>query len=113
MTVKDRVGRVRHIAFRVRSDRAPRRGDVEAALRAALAGVDLRLTRYAGGVGLARVPHEAADAARAAIAGLERVGDASVRVETLGTSGTIRAAAAKFVPALKRSALPPRKGKRR
>lgn len=111
--MKDRVGRVRHIVFRVHAERLPRRGDVEAALRAALDGGDVRLTRYADGLGMARVRHDAADAARAAFGRVERVGDSGVRIETLGTSGTIRAAARNFAPSLTRSALPPRKGKGR
>lgn len=108
MTVKDRVGRVRHVAFRVHADAAVRRADLVDAVRAVaadqlgkegLADLKPEVTAFDGRDGLLRVPHTKVAEARAVLgrvrfAGRER---APVRVETLGTSGTMRAARRKWL----------------
>ena len=90
MVVRDRVGRNRYIAFAV-SPPIPK-----ARLAAALRGSPqaLRLVEYDGARGLVRCPHTAKDATIAFLNAL-RIGDA--RVETTGTSGTIRKAKAKYL----------------
>jgi hypothetical protein len=88
VTVKDRVGRVRYVAFQL----------VEGAPlpRPALAGAlpsYAKLTRFDGTYGIVRVGHRDRDAALAVLKGMARLGGREVRVETLTTSGTIRGAA--------------------
>ena len=88
MTVKDRVGRVRYVAFRL----------VEGAplTRSALSGAlppEARLTRFDGENGIVRARHDQRDAIVAALSGLARAGGRAIRIETLVVSGTIRAAA--------------------
>lgn len=90
MTVKDRVGRPRYVAFHVEGGPVP---------RAAIAGLLpewVKLTRFDGSWGVARAPHVRATDARALLAGLSRVAGRPVRVVTLVTSGTLRGAAAKL-----------------
>lgn len=103
MTVKDRVGRVRHIAFRLSAGEPIARADLAAAIRSvgAQAGIDPppELTVFDGDNGLVRVRHVHALAARAAITKVASVGRRAipVRIETLGTSGTMRAARRKWL----------------
>lgn len=118
MTVKDRVGRVRHVAFRVTpAEPGPsiRRNDVVGALRGVIAHefgrdvldrLDPKLTIWTGEYGIVRVPHTGRDELVQALRAITWVGakEREVRVETLGTSGTIRGAK-RFLPAAER---PPR-----
>lgn len=90
MTVRDRVGRSRYVAFRVTPPVDKAR--LLAALRAA--SVPLRLVEYDGARGLVRCPHLAKDAA---IAFLNALLIGPARVSTTGTSGTIRKARAKYL----------------
>lgn len=92
MTVKDRVGRVRYVAFRLDGGPAP---------RAALAGVlppPAKLTRFDGAHGIVRTTHRDRDATVAFLRGLTSLQGRDVRIETLATSGTIRAAARALPP---------------
>lgn len=92
VTVKDRVGRVRYVAFRVVGD---------AVSRAALGGAlpqGAKLTRFDGVYGILRVGHRDRDVVVAVLKEARRVGDKEVRVETLATSGTIRQAATALPP---------------
>lgn len=56
------------------------------------------LVAFDGRHGILRCPHTAKEESIALLSELDRVGDAPVRVETLGTSGTIRRCRAKFLP---------------
>jgi hypothetical protein len=93
MTVRDKVGRVRYIAFR--SPRASSRGAV-----AALLPEGARLTRFDGSFGIVRTDHERA---RDVAAAMRARG-----LETLATSGTIRAAARRLPPEAAASKRTPR-----
>lgn len=61
-------------------------------------GDDVWLIEFDGTHGIVRCPHTAKEATIALLAGMDRVGDVPVDVETLGTSGTIRRCRAKFLP---------------
>lgn len=109
VTVKDRVGRPRYVAFRVEPS-IPRQAMTEAMPPGA------KLTRFDGTFGIARAPHTEQAAVVAALAGVARAGGRDVRVTTLAASGTLRGAAARLppsAPAAKRGPRPPRpEGKR-
>jgi len=80
LTVKDKVGRVRYVAFRVAGQ--PRaRGELASQL-----SPPRKLTRFDGTYGIARTTHLDQDGL---VARLRALG-----LETLATSGTIRQAAA-------------------
>lgn len=104
MTVKDRVGRVRYVAFRVEpSVGRPAMSDAmpEGA----------KLTRFDGTFGIARTSHARAAEVRVALAAVSRAGGRDVLVATLGTSGTLKAVARRFPPGAKageRGPRPPR-----
>lgn len=106
VTVKDKVGRTRYVAFRidtVDADRSWPAGHDRVRIvtggsvgRPALSGAlpaYARLTRFDGTYGIVRVGHRDRDALVAVLMGLGRLGEREVRVETLATSGTIRGAA--------------------
>ena len=100
MTVKDRVGRQRYIAFRVVSPRPVSKGEMGEAIRRAAAPAEagrLTLILWRDGLGLVKCPHTAKEATIALLRGLITAGTAPIRVETLGTSGTIRRARAKYL----------------
>lgn len=87
MTVKDKVGRTRYLAFRVHGATLS---------RGALSGVlspAAKLTRFDGTHGVVRTTHCERDALQAFLLGLRKAGGREVRVETLATSGTLRKAA--------------------
>ena len=88
MTVKDRVGRVRYVAFRL-GDGSLHRQQLAGALPPGA-----RLTRFDGVHGVLRTTHREAAALRERLARPLRVAGKDVAVETLATSGTLRAAAA-------------------
>lgn len=87
MTVKDKVGRTRYLAFRLAGASLSR-----AALSNALPP-SARLTRFDGVHGVLRTPHRERDAVQAFLDDVTHVGGKPVRVETLATSGTLRKAA--------------------
>jgi len=93
VTVKDRVGRVRYIAFRIAEGAPLQRSVLSGALPPAA-----KLTRFDGAFGILRTSHRDRDAVVAVLNDLRRLGSREVRVETLATSGTIRQAA-KALPA--------------
>jgi len=101
VTVKDRVGRQRYIAFRVESRRTPSQTDLADALRAAAAALPAesrpRLVLWRDGQGLVRCPHTAKEPTIALVRGITAVGGQAVTVQTLGTSGTIRRARRKYL----------------
>ena len=87
MTVKDRVGRTRYVAFRLDGGPLPRQ---------ALSGVlppAAKLTRFDGTHGIVRTTHRERDAVQAFLVSLRRAGGKDVQVVTLATSGTMRKAA--------------------
>jgi RNase P/RNase MRP subunit POP5 len=92
VTVQERVGRSRYIAFAVVPPVDKTR--LLAALRTAPGPDHLRLVKYDGTRGLVECAHVAKDATIAFLNGL-RIGGSGVR--TTGTSGTIRKAQKKYL----------------
>lgn len=94
------MGRHRYIAFRVEGAEVGRAPFIEA-LREASQGLPEasrpRLVSLEKGLGLVRCPHTAKEETVRLLQAIRRVGGASVRVRTLGTSGTIRAARRKHL----------------
>lgn len=99
--VKDRVGRNRYVAFRVEGGAALSRDQVIEALREAAHGLpeDARpwLIRWRGGEGVVRCGHRHKETVLDLLRSLRRIGGREVRVETLGTSGTVRKAVRKYL----------------
>jgi len=87
--------RYRYIAFRVDGPRPFRREEVLEALRTTTPR--LWLVDFAGTLGLARTTHLEKDAAIHALSDIGAIGGERVRVTTVGTSGTIRAATRKYL----------------
>ncbi len=87
--------RYRYVAFRVEGPRAFTRDEVLEALHAL--PDPLWLVGFEDPLGLARCTHLRKDATIDALRRLSSIGGAAVRVTTLGTSGTIRAATAKYL----------------
>ncbi len=87
--------RYRYIAFRVEGPRAFRRDEVLAALHAL--PDPLWLVGFEDPKGLVRCVHLRKDATIEALKGLTSIAGVSVRVTTLGTSGTIRRATEKYL----------------
>ena len=101
--------RYRYIAFRVDGPRAFRRDEVLEALHAL--PDPLWLVNFEHPKGLARCTHRNKDATIAALRGLTTIGRTTVRVTTLGTSGTIRAAARRYLSRdVRGSEAPPKEG---
>ncbi len=92
MTVRERVGRFRYVAFVVSPPVEKSR--ILTAFRAPPGGERLRLVEYDGTRGLVRCAHTAKDATIAFLNAL-RIGRSEIR--TTGTSGTIRKARAKYL----------------
>ena len=105
MTVRDRVGRTRYVAFRVAQGAPVARAALAAALPAAA-----KLTRFDGTFGILRTSHRERDAVVEALRVPLRVGAGEARVETLATSGTIRKAAEALPPDAPAAKRGPRKG---
>lgn len=106
MTVRDKVGRTRYVAFRLVGPSLSR-----AALSGALPPT-ARLTRFDGTYGVVRTTHRDRDALLGVLKELRRVGSREVQVETLTTSGTLRGAASALpadAPASQRAPRPPRR----
>jgi len=93
--VSTRRPRYRYIAFRVDGSRPFRREEVLEALRTTTPR--LWLVDFAGISGLARTTHLEKDAAIHALNAIGSIGGERVRVTTVGTSGTIRAATRKYL----------------
>ena len=87
--------RYRYIAFRVEGPRAFTRDEVLDALHAL--PEPLWLVGFDHPKGLARCTHLRKDATIAELNGLTAIRGVGVRVTTLGTSGTIRAATDKYL----------------
>ncbi len=87
--------RYRYVAFRVDGPRPFAREEVLKALHALPR--PLWLVDFEDPHGLARCVHLQKDETIAALRGLATIGGESVRVTTLGTSGTIRAATEKYL----------------
>jgi len=101
--VSTRRPRYRYIAFRLEGPRPFRRDEVLEALRTTTPR--LRLVDFAGTSGLVQTNHLDKDAAIHALTAIGTMGGERVRVTTVGTSGTIRAATRKY---LSRVDSPPR-----
>jgi len=93
--VSTRRPRYRYIAFRVDGSRPFRREEVLEALRTTTPR--LWLVDFAGTLGLVRTTHLEKDAAIHVLNDIGSVGGEQVRVTTVGTSGTIRAATRKYL----------------
>jgi len=93
--VSTRRPRYRYIAFRVDGPRAFRREEVLEALRTT--SPRLWLVDFARSSGLVRTTHLEKDVAIHALNAIGTLGGESVRVRTVGTSGTIRAATRKYL----------------
>ena len=87
--------RYRYIAFRVDGPRVFRREEVFEAIRGA--PERLWLVEFRHPLGLVRTTHLMKDAAIRALVGIDTMAGESVRVTTMGTSGTIRAATRKYL----------------
>jgi RNase P/RNase MRP subunit POP5 len=93
--VGTRRPRVRYIAFRVDGPRSYRREEIAEALRPVSPA--LRLAVFDGTMGLARTTNLEKDLAIRALTAIDAVAGERVRVQTMGTSGTIRAATEKYL----------------
>jgi RNase P/RNase MRP subunit POP5 len=93
--VSTRRPRYRYIAFRIEGPRAFRRDEVLEALRTTTPR--LWLVEFAGSSGLVRTTHIEKDAAIHGLVHIETMAGERVRVTTMGTSGTIRAATRKYL----------------
>ncbi|MGI0149982.1 MAG: Rpp14/Pop5 family protein [Thermoplasmata archaeon] len=87
--------RYRYVVFRLEGARLFRREEVLEALRAT--SPPLWLVNFAGTSGLVRTTNTEKDAAIRALNGIDVMAGERVRVRTVGTSGTIRAATEKYL----------------
>lgn len=87
--------RYRYVAFRLDGPRAFRREEVLFALRSMTPS--LWLVGFEGTMGLVRTTNRDKDAAIHALNAVETMAGVRVRIETVGTSGTIRAATDKYL----------------
>jgi RNase P/RNase MRP subunit POP5 len=94
--------RYRYIAFRLDGPRAFRRDEVLDALRSS--SPRLWLVSFEGTSGLVRTTNLEKDAAIRFLNGMDHVSGEAVRLTTLGTSGTIRAATRKYANAKRQRA---------
>ncbi len=114
MTVKDRVGRRRYVAFRIEthSTRFFSRDDVIRALNSAAGsrkyGKAPQLTVFDAprGIGVVRVKHTDKERAIELLSSIKSIGGRDVRVVTLRTSGTIKTLRERY-------SLPPSQRKRK
>ena len=112
MTVKDRIGRRRYIAFRIEtpSTRFFSRDDVINALHRRASGMKERiktphLTVFdaARGIGVVRVKHTDKDRAIDLLNSIKKVDGREIKMVTLRTSGTIKTLRERYhLPASKR-----------
>lgn len=89
--------RYRYVAFRLEASRPFRREEVLEALRGA--SPRLWLVTFAGTSGLVRTTNLEKEAAIRALNGIDVMAGEQVRIRTVGTSGTIRAATEKYLKA--------------
>ena len=99
--------RYRYVAFRLEAARLFRREEVLEALRAA--SPPLWLVTFVGTSGLVRTTNVEKEAAIRALNGIEAMAGERVRVQTVGTSGTIRAATQKYLKTRDRARREPEK----
>lgn len=104
--------KVRYVAFRVEVDQdVPRQAMIQAIQQAGrhldaegFDAADVWLTRFDGARGIVRCRHRGAAFTRELLGGLDHISiakiDVPVRVETVGTSGTIRAVVQRHLPDL-------------
>ena len=92
MTVRDKVGRTRYLAFRLEGGPLSR-----PALSGALPAT-AKLTRFDGEFGILRTSHRDQAALREVLMSPRAVASKEVRLVTLATSGTIRGAARSLPP---------------
>ncbi|UCD92273.1 MAG: hypothetical protein JSV43_08675 [Methanobacteriota archaeon] len=103
MVVKDRVGRSRYIAFEVASEKELKTGDLINTIKKVASKYDdaekIRpwLIMFKKGKGIARCSHTARDECINLLQSIQSVGGNSVRIKTLGTSGTVRGARRKYL----------------
>lgn len=105
MTVRDKVGRNRYVAFRVEGGGVPR--------NAIVLPEGAKLTRFDGEYGIAKCAHTKSDALIAALTSVTKLAGKPASVRTIVTSGTLKAAAARLPassPASKRGPRPSRQG---
>ncbi len=95
MSVSTRRPRYRYVAFRVDGPRPLEREEVLDAFHSL--PERLWLVDFVDPLGLARCVHTKKEETIAALTGLTSIGGLAVRVTTLGTSGTIRAATDKYL----------------
>ncbi len=100
MTVKDRVGRQRYIAFIIEAPREFRRGEVIHAIHRALPrdirNEDVWLTVFEHNAGIVRCPHLLKDRVIEILNSIREVSGVGVTFRTIITSGTIKKAKKKF-----------------
>lgn len=87
--------RHRYVAFRVDADRPLSFGDVVHAIRQR--DDDAWLVDFDGQRGIVRCPHTAKERTIDLLAGIDAIDDDPVRIEPLGTSGTVRKCREKFL----------------
>ena len=103
MVVKDRVGRSRYIAFEVTSEGPVGTGDLIATFKKAAykyeEGEMIRpwLIMFEKGKGIIRCAHTSKDECINLLQAIKVVGGKSVKIRTLGTSGTVRGARRKYL----------------
>ncbi len=112
MTVKDKIGRRRYIAFRIEthSTRFFSRDDVISALHRSVSGMQERirtphLTIFdaARGIGVVRVKHTEKEKAIELLNSVKSIGGREIKMVTLRTSGTIKTLRERYhLPASKR-----------
>lgn len=95
MSVSTRRPRYRYIAFRVDGPRPYRRDEIVEALRPV--SPRLWLAVFDGIAGLARTTNLEKESAIRALTRIDAVAGERVRIHTMGTSGTIRAATEKYL----------------
>jgi RNase P/RNase MRP subunit POP5 len=100
MVVKDKIGRRRYIAFEIVSDKSIPRTDVVKMVRKTFKqkyiSVKPWLTRYKNNKGLLRCVHTGKGEAIRILNSVKQIGNITVEIKTVGTSGTIKAAMKKY-----------------
>ena len=85
------------MVFRLNSDSQLTEREVAALLAESIRGSPTRLVHFDGEHGILRCVHTAKENVIAALNRTTKVGQADVRITTIGTSGTIRKAISKFL----------------
>jgi RNase P/RNase MRP subunit POP5 len=103
VVVKDRVGRSRYIAFEITSKGKVGTGDLISTFKRAADkyedGEVIRpwLIMFEKGKGIVRCSHTSKDECINLLQAIKGVGGKSVKIRTLGTSGTVRGARRKYL----------------